>query len=244
MFTSQLGKLWFVLCCLPLCLYHNAMSYIITVLEGQTECVYEEFSNDLLLPGELEDTVPTEVSLGFMVKSIKKSRGRFDPKVDFVVKGPHGDVITEKKNVYDQDVKFFAQGVGSYSLCLTSVIVPASLPEFHKAKVDIMYFTPLHMIDDPGVIFTPHGNEEIRGDQILDTESLSVAHKLVLDMKQKISLILQEQKYLKLREARHQETVKSTNSRSLFWALIVFFAFALANCLQVYFVRRFFNTAR
>ena len=80
----------------------GSLAYTITVKEGQSECLYEEFSKDALLPGETVDTVTTEISIAFSVKEMEYMRAKFNPVVDFNVSDPHGNLIYEKGSVMDE----------------------------------------------------------------------------------------------------------------------------------------------
>uniref|UniRef100_A0A7S0WU23 GOLD domain-containing protein n=1 Tax=Pyramimonas obovata TaxID=1411642 RepID=A0A7S0WU23_9CHLO len=228
---------------LSLCLV-GTLSYTITVKEGQTECLYELFSKDSLLPGENEDTVATEISIAFTIKEVVYMRAKFPAVVDFNVSDPHGNLVYEKKSVGDEDIRFYAEGAGHYSMCFhnkgdrTHGVIPY---DKRFVNINIAYFTPLHKVDDPSIILTPRGNEEYRGSQLLDTESISAAHSVILELKGQVALMLAEQKRAKKREARHRKTIESTNSRTLMWAIFEFMAFAGVNCLQVTILRRFFR---
>jgi len=224
-------------------------SHIVQLQPGESECLYEEFSVELLLPGESETTVPTEVSLGFEVKRQKFGRQTIQNAIRINCTDPHGTLLMAKEEVREEEFRFFAQGVGRYQVCFSNG-KPGPVPPTDKlnpksvTKVDLLYFTPLHKQDDPTVILTPHGNEERRGARILDSGSLSVAHSVVLEMKAKTNLILQEQKHMKAREARHRKTVDSTSERTVLYACLETLAFASANLLQVFIVRRFFEVGQ
>lgn len=222
-----------------------AHAHTIELLPGTSECLYQEFSVDFLLPGESETTVPTEVSLGFMVKRRVFGRQTIQNPVHVNCTDPHGTLLLDKDGVREEEFRFFAHGTGKYSVCFANG-KPGTPPadkinEKTVTRVELAYFMPLHKQDDPTIILTPHGNEDRRGVQILDKGSLNVAHSIVLEMKAKTNLILQEQKYMKAREARHRETVDSTAHRTLKWSCLEFLAFAGANLLQVFVVRRFFE---
>eukprot|EP00959_Pyramimonas_sp_CCMP1952_P225584 4717288-Pyramimonas_sp.AAC.2 len=78
------------------------LSYTITVKEGHSECLYEEFSKESLLPIETEETVATEISIAFSVKEVIYMRAKFPAVVDFNVSDPHGTLIYEKNSVVDE----------------------------------------------------------------------------------------------------------------------------------------------
>jgi len=227
---------------------HVAVSYghIITLGPGESDCLYQDFPVSFLLPGESESTVPTEVSLGFEVKTELFGRSHVQNPVRVNCTDPHGIVLVSKDSAREEELRFFAHGTGRYTVCFSNG-KPGVTPPPEKinpkavTRVDLLYFMPLHKQDDPNIILTPHGNEDRRGKQILDQGSVDVAHSIVHEMKAKTRLILQEQRHMKNREARHRQTVDSTSSRSILWAVIETLVFAGANLLQVFIVRRFFE---
>mmetsp|Transcript_40997 Transcript_40997/g.68645 ORF Transcript_40997/g.68645 Transcript_40997/m.68645 type:complete len:236 (-) Transcript_40997:641-1348(-) len=222
----------------------SALSYTITVKEKESECLYEEFSRDSLLPGENQETVSTEVSIAFTVKNLMYMRATFNSVISVNVTDPHGNLLFEKSPVTEEEILFTAHGTGYYTMCFFNKgdkshgIIPY---DKRQVKINVAYFMPLHKINDPAVILTPRGNEDNRGSQLLDKESISVTHKIILDLKAQIRLVASEQRRFKAREQRHRETVESTNRRTLHWALFETMAFAGANCLQVFVLRRFFR---
>ncbi|KAK3244174.1 hypothetical protein CYMTET_46203 [Cymbomonas tetramitiformis] len=168
--------------------------------------------------------------------------------VDVKVKSPYGEMILDEKDVNEESFELTGKGAGKYSMCfstrgeVTKQNQPISLSETqYVARVDIYYFVPIHMWDNPEEIQIPHGHEDRRSKLILNQEAVSDAGRLVSDMKRRTSLMLKEQDYLMKRELRHRKTVDSTNARSLHWAMTEFLVFLGLAILQVVLLRQYFE---
>jgi hypothetical protein len=83
----------------------SALSYTITVKENESECLYEEFSRDSLLPDESQETVSTEVSIAFTVKNLMYMRATFNSVISVNVTDPHGNLLFEKSPVTEEVLK-------------------------------------------------------------------------------------------------------------------------------------------
>mmetsp|Transcript_42455 Transcript_42455/g.51481 ORF Transcript_42455/g.51481 Transcript_42455/m.51481 type:complete len:252 (-) Transcript_42455:452-1207(-) len=236
---------------LVLALIVGAESYAVQIAELQTECVKAEFTKDQLLPGENEDTVPTEVRAAFLVnkQSEPEQHSLLKLIVDVEIKEPDGKILLHKDDVHEEDLTFFAHGVGTYTMCFTNDGLRGNAPFKHSvpenkriANVDIEFFEPIHMIDDPTEINIPHGSQPRRDKKLINSEAMQAAQAHINNLRQKLKLIQEEQKYIKKRERRHSETVISTNARTLSWAFFETCIFIGVNILQVIIMRASFNS--
>jgi len=227
--------------------------YTISIAENHTECVKSEFTKEHLLPGEDSDTVPTEVRVGFVV-SKQGAPELFAAArliVDVEITEPDGKVIFSKDDVHEEDDTFFAHGVGDYTMCFTNDGMRGPAPWLHTIKenkriahVDIDFFEPIHMIDDPTDISIPHGHQDRRDTKILHAEYHMEVQGHIYNIGKKLKLIQKEQTYLKKREARHSQTVISTNKRAVGWAFLEASIFIGMNLLQVVIMRASFSAQK
>ena len=90
------------ICILALGLVTPTRGHIIELLPGESDCLYQEFSVELLLPGESETTVPTEVSLGFEVKRQMFGRQMVQNAVRVNCTDPQGTVLLDTDGVKEE----------------------------------------------------------------------------------------------------------------------------------------------
>ena len=125
----------------------------------QHECVYEELTEDHVLMGENAETMPTEIKFVFSVSGYDPMTkpglsGFLKPSVLANITEPSGELIWSKDGCALEEHHFHAKGTGVYTLCFynngpvgrVAEYVPASKKVAH---IDISYFIPHHLIDDP-----------------------------------------------------------------------------------------------
>jgi hypothetical protein len=80
--------------------------------------------------------------------------------------------------------------------------------------------------------------------ELAKKEHLDPLEQQILQLSAAMSAVHNEQKYMKMREARHRATNDSTNSRVLWWSFFEAVMLIGASLFQVYYLRRFFEDKR
>lgn len=90
---------WFPYDFVPSSLMLSFNAWLFFCCEG---CVLQDFPVSFLLPGESESTVPTEVSLGFEVKTELFGRSHVQNPVRVNCTDPHGIVLVSKDSAREE----------------------------------------------------------------------------------------------------------------------------------------------
>lgn len=153
--------------------------------------------------------------------------GDFD--IDFVVKGPNGDVILNGERERQGDYVFTGNSYGEYTFCFSN-----EMSTFVEKLVD----------------FEITIENEIRPDFKLDSSGKEQPAK-VTEMEETlyrlgngITNIARTQKYFRSRENRNSATVASTKGRIAWFAFLESMAIVAMAACQVFIVKNFFNTKR
>mmetsp|Transcript_39741 Transcript_39741/g.94194 ORF Transcript_39741/g.94194 Transcript_39741/m.94194 type:complete len:199 (+) Transcript_39741:102-698(+) len=156
----------------------------------------------------------TKVSGSFQV-----STGGF-LDIDCKVSGPDDRAIYSVKKETEGRFTYIAHETGVYRFCFSNV---------------------MSTVTPKTVSFTLVVGEPNKS-QVAKSEHVTPLEKSVLALSEGLAQIQAEQEYMRMRERAHRNTSESTNARVLWWSLIEAGALILMSAIQIFYLRRFFET--
>ena len=159
-----------------------------------------------------------------MIELQVQDGGSFD--IDYIVNDPRGKVVITGDRERQGDFVFTANYVGEYSFCFAN-----DMSSFAEKLVDF----EITVENEPRAEIpqrTPVPDKSAKMDDSLFRLSGS------------LSSIARTQKYFRTREHRNFSTVKNTESRIFWFALLESSLIVGMAALQVFVVRTFFNTRK
>ncbi|KAF0484545.1 ERP3 protein [Gigaspora margarita] len=154
-----------------------------------------------------------------------QSGGSFD--IDYVVTDPRGKPVISGERERQGDFVFTANYVGEYSFCFAN-----DMSTFAEKLVDF----EISIENEPRAELPP--SKGITPDQTSSME------ESCLRLSSSLSTISRTQKYFRTRENRNFSTVKSTEHRILWFALLESMVIVAMAAIQVFTVKSFFNTTK
>jgi len=154
--------------------------------------------------------------------------------VMITVTGPHDTVLWQHTAGADftEDAVWSGQGMGTYTLCFSNTV--SALP----IAVDVNYFTPWEGSIDPHAL---DGVSREAPQAAAEAEDVAVALHTLQRMQGKLRRIQTEQAFLVKRQARHAETLSSSDRRSATWAGVEALALAALSGAQMLLFRTAFR---
>ncbi|CAG8736104.1 3900_t:CDS:2 [Dentiscutata erythropus] len=154
-----------------------------------------------------------------------QSGGSFD--IDYVVTDPRGKAVISGERERQGDFVFTANFVGEYSFCFAN-----DMSTFAEKLVDF----EITIENEPRAELPP--SKGITPDQTSSME------ESCLRLSSSLSTISRTQKYFRTRENRNFSTVKSTENRILWFALLESAVIVTMAAIQVFTVKSFFTTTK
>jgi len=214
--------------------------------EAQHTLFKESFEKrKLQMPQEMN----VVVDAGFLVRN-RYGGETSKASVDVWVKNPDAKVVYSQDNVKEDDFYIHAKGgTGPWQLCFK--INQRDNAHQHALTLELSFFT----INLRALVGTDH--EWVKGTPTIDASSVGLdidstdlpTDSDISQLKQNLQQldthlvqVTHEQRYLQQRADRHMKTIKSTYSRTMWWAFIEATVIAGASLVQVLAVRFLFNT--
>ncbi|KAG9306895.1 hypothetical protein G9A89_002564 [Geosiphon pyriformis] len=154
-----------------------------------------------------------------------QSGGSFD--IDYVVTDPRGHVVISGDRERQGDFVFTANYVGEYSFCFAN-----DMSTFAEKLVDF----EITIENEP--------RAELPNSKGATPEKTSNMEESLFRLSGSLSTIARTQKYFRTRENRNFSTVKSTENRIFWFALLESGLIVGMAALQVFVVRTFFSTTK
>jgi len=154
-----------------------------------------------------------------------QSGGSFD--IDYVVTDPRNKVVLNGERERQGDFIFTANYVGEYSFCFAN-----DMSTFAEKLVDF----EISIENEPRAELPPS-----KGIQPEHTNSMEES---CLRLSSSLNTISRTQKYFRTRENRNFSTVKSTENRIFWFALLESMLIVGMAAVQVFVVKTFFNTTK
>ncbi|CAG8621420.1 12670_t:CDS:2 [Funneliformis caledonium] len=162
-----------------------------------------------------------KVSFYFAVQS----GGSFD--IDYLVTDPRNKMILSGERERQGDYVFTANLVGEYSFCFAN-----DMSTFAEKLVDF----EISIENEPRAELPPSKG--------IQPEHTSSMEESCLRLGSRLSAISRTQKYFRTRENRNFSTVKSTENRIFWFALLESMLIVGMAAIQVFVVKTFFNTTK
>ncbi|CAG8548447.1 9559_t:CDS:2 [Funneliformis mosseae] len=162
-----------------------------------------------------------KVSFYFAVQS----GGSFD--IDYLVTDPRNKMILSGERERQGDYVFTANFVGEYSFCFAN-----DMSTFAEKLVDF----EISIENEPRAELPPSKG--------IQPEHTSSMEESCLRLGSRLSAISRTQKYFRTRENRNFSTVKSTENRIFWFALLESMLIVGMAAIQVFVVKTFFNTTK
>ncbi|CAI2179232.1 7555_t:CDS:2 [Funneliformis geosporum] len=162
-----------------------------------------------------------KVSFYFAVQS----GGSFD--IDYLVTDPRNKIVLNGERERQGDFVFTANFVGEYSFCFAN-----DMSTFAEKLVDF----EISIENEPRAELPPPKG--------IQPEHTSSMEESCLRLSSRLSAISRSQKYFRTRENRNFSTVKSTENRIFWFALLESMLIVGMAAVQVFVVKTFFNTTK
>ncbi len=187
-------------------------------LAHATALTYTVTANDNTCFYALADKPGEKMSFYFAVQA----GGDFD--IDYYVKDPQGLIVLEGTKERQGDFVFTANSVGEYAFCFNNDMS-----------------TVTDKVVDFDILVENVPRAELPMKPAATAEQTSGLEESVMKLSSQLSTIARTQKYFRTRENRNMSTVKSTESRIYWFAIMESLAMIAVSGLQVFIVRTFFT---
>eukprot|EP00197_Chlamydomonas_leiostraca_P008549 CAMPEP_0202884770 /NCGR_PEP_ID=MMETSP1391-20130828/41321_1 /ASSEMBLY_ACC=CAM_ASM_000867 /TAXON_ID=1034604 /ORGANISM="Chlamydomonas leiostraca, Strain SAG 11-49" /LENGTH=232 /DNA_ID=CAMNT_0049568001 /DNA_START=16 /DNA_END=714 /DNA_ORIENTATION=+ len=204
----------------------------VVVGPGQTECVSETVTDE-----------------HFLVHGGPRIDGRvlvsgysqyYVPFIGIKIMDPHGEQIWTQQHVYSEaHFNVGARGPGVYKACFHNPWESRT-----DAVVDLVYFTLAHLRSGSAGIRIPKGTEDNRGKEVAHQDHIEEVRRTILGMSEFMQVIAGSQRYLQRKLERHQTTMLSSKSRTMWYTLLEAAGVIAVAGAQIYTITRFFKPGR
>ncbi|EXX59312.1 hypothetical protein RhiirA5_347554 [Rhizophagus irregularis] len=154
-----------------------------------------------------------------------QSGGSFD--IDYVVTDPRNRIVLNGERERQGDYIFTANYVGEYSFCFAN-----DMSTFAEKLVDF----EISIENEPRAELPPSKG--------IQPEHTSSMEESLIRLSSSLSTVSRTQKYFRTRENRNFSTVKSTENRIFWFALLESMLIVGMAAVQVFVVKTFFNTTK
>jgi len=145
--------------------------------------------------------------------------------IDIQIKGPDGRIIYNAERQTEGKYSFVAHEHGLYTFCFSNRMSTLT-PKVVSFVANIGEAPPPTPIDGA------------------KPEHLTTLEASVAQLAASVQSAVNEQSYLKMREAVHRNTNESTNGRVIWWSLFEVLVLLAMSLWQIYYLRRFFEVKR
>lgn len=209
-----------------------ALGVKIVIAPGRTECVAESVE-----PEHFQVPGGPRIDGRLLVTGYSQY---YTPFVTARVLSPSGEQVWQQQHIYSEShFNVAARGPGSYKVCLFNPWESRT-----DAVVDLVYFTLAHLRRPTGQVTIPKGTAESRAKEVAHTDHMDEVRRTILAMREFMQVIQGSQRYLHRKLERHQKTMESNKTRTVFYTALEVVALFAVSGVQIYTIRKFFDRSK